>query len=1411
MNNSNTRFATSFIVKRISYPIIFGLAAILVMLYSWQSGARQGPKAVGPGGARPSELLALKPPQPAPKLIGSGDVARHAVLESLAEAGASAPFLLGMDLLTQSSQGPSNHCHVTDGTFTRCPDGSSEWSDVPVQAFPETNSFLYADQANLDPTLSSPNNTFVLMYDQCSRTTPLGPNEYVLVSFKTVEIESGQEKLKNYNLHLFTNGTIVFVEDGVVRPPGRAQLIEGMRGAVGFGPSPNCSFNHVIAEFQIELSAAGGHSYSPDPIFWSSVVPPQPTPTPPPHSGVQIKNVRVVRSRLPIEMGDLYSLQLELEEDDPSVNPNPVNTSVDEEFTFLGPPPPPSPFPTQALGDTVRGTLANSGSLSPGVPQPFPFPPIPTPLPSDLTTLSYHHAWNWMGKIDRQGCIPTFKDFFSPASSSAAHGAMVLLEADFLASPLLIAEAGTEAYHLLQDENLLLTQGLYSYNVQATDALGSDSFLLSPIAVTVPDSKQIAARQFLQLFILQAQPTLLAAGAPNLHQGLLALEALMLGCGCVQYSIAIDPDPNFTQIATPQPISLPTLDNLPDSPGKQLSKAWARVFTDEQVLSTTLNRFEGARAAGSNFWMLKQMQAAQGFQSALSSDLLAVDSLTSDFINSAEGQALSVTPASIAAAQSQLLSGGLPQVEQDILSELGFSSTDISSIADGTAAIIGSLPLQWQQNLMLGTAGIISLNARLGNWIDRQVQILASPQWTQLTPSGGPSPRAIHTAVYVPAANQMIVFGGASFNSGNFNDVWRLTNANGIGAPSWAQVTPAGTAPAPRLGASATYDAATDSMIVFGGGLGHTSPCSNEVWALANASGVNGAPTWNRLTPSGAAPAPRWGSATAYDPATNSLIVFGGNDCFRTTFNDVWVLAHANGLGGAPSWTQLPLSGTGPPSGSFLGGQGGVYASATNRLILFVEPGSVFVLSNANGLSGTPSWTQLAPSGPPPSLVGFVNVIYDSANNRLIVYGGPTDGISANEVWVLSNADGSGGPPSWTRLATSDPPPRRSANVAIYDSANNRLTIFGGGAATANLADVWVLSDANGIGGLTFGSGGQVTDTDHDGVPDDVDNCPLVPNHDQKDSNLDGIGDACETPSLVRGTAAFLQANLDGSTGSTPTPLTVAQEPPLSDQIARIVQFRVSNGMTNSPRRLINNLVGSLVEAGSVLPLDAGPLVTDVAQKAGVDLTPPVTVAATSPPANASGWNNSNVTVTLSAADNEPSGTGVKQITYSATGAQTIPGTVVNGASASFTISAEGVTTIAFFGTDNSGNVESVRTLTIQLDKTPPAVACSANPNVLWPPNNQLEPVNVSLSVTDTLSGTAGFTLVSVTSNEPDSGQGDIQGFVTGTASTSGQLRAQRLGSGSGRTYTFVYSGADRAGNATSCATTVVVPHDQGH
>jgi hypothetical protein len=58
-------------------------------------------------------------------------------------------------------------------------------------------------------------------------------------------------------------------------------------------------------------------------------------------------------------------------------------------------------------------------------------------------------------------------------------------------------------------------------------------------------------------------------------------------------------------------------------------------------------------------------------------------------------------------------------------------------------------------------------------------------------------------------------------------------------------------------------------------------------------------------------------------------------------------------------------------------------------------------------------------------------------------------------------------------------------------------------------------------------SGCPPKDTDGDGIPDAVDNCPTVFNPDQADSNGNGIGDACEPVAAVPG-----GDNTGGNTGN---------------------------------------------------------------------------------------------------------------------------------------------------------------------------------------------------------------------------------------------------------------------------------------
>lgn len=251
------------------------------------------------------------------------------------------------------------------------------------------------------------------------------------------------------------------------------------------------------------------------------------------------------------------------------------------------------------------------------------------------------------------------------------------------------------------------------------------------------------------------------------------------------------------------------------------------------------------------------------------------------------------------------------------------------------------------------------------------------------------------------------------------------------------------------------------------------------------------------------------------------------------------------------------------------------------------------------------------------------------------------------------------------------------------------------------------------------------------------------------------------------------------------------------------------NGLFSDGAQLQDAITGatySVVSGNVVVQLAARTGVILLPAPASIDLTPPVASISVSPMPNANGWNHTSpVTVKISASD--AGGSGISQLRYWLNNGPTI---VVAGSSATISLSGQGSTLVNVRAIDNAGNVSAQATRTVNIELAPPVVTCAASPNVLWPPNGKMVPVTVAVSVSDTVSGPNGFKLLSATSNEPPAGN-SIQGFVVGTASTSGSLQARRNGSGNGRVYTLTYRGANKAGLTATCQATVTVPHDQGN
>jgi len=364
----------------------------------------------------------------------------------------------------------------------------------------------------------------------------------------------------------------------------------------------------------------------------------------------------------------------------------------------------------------------------------------------------------------------------------------------------------------------------------------------------------------------------------------------------------------------------------------------------------------------------------------------------------------------------------------------------------------------------------------------------AAQSWLQSTPTGGPTPRTEHAAVFDPNTQEMIVVAGFASPNGNVsgavdvNDAWLLKTATN----EWVQLPslPA----AARDSHTAIYDPTTTNLTIFGGKSGTT--CFNDAWVLFGATG----PAANWVQVPGTGPAARGGASAVYDPVSNEMIVFGGR-CNATLYDDVWVLANANGVGGAPTWRQLTTSGTPPSARAY---HSAAYDWNTNTMTVFggrdssADQNDVWVLSDANGVNGTPTWTQLSPYGVLPPGRETQTAVYDPKLDRLMITGGTSNGTLLSDAWVLYNANGMGATPTWVPLSFAGSTPQaRGAATAVYDDSSGNLTLFGGDSITVFLNDLWTLQNAVGIGVNTYDGGKPgdqrlIGDFDGDGKDDFV-------------------------------------------------------------------------------------------------------------------------------------------------------------------------------------------------------------------------------------------------------------------------------------------------------------------------------------
>ena len=254
--------------------------------------------------------------------------------------------------------------------------------------------------------------------------------------------------------------------------------------------------------------------------------------------------------------------------------------------------------------------------------------------------------------------------------------------------------------------------------------------------------------------------------------------------------------------------------------------------------------------------------------------------------------------------------------------------------------------------------------------------------------------------------------------------------------PTWSMLSPP-TSPPPLRDAAAAYDAANQTVVVFGGML-PDGALSNQTWVW------NGT-TWSRGDHGyGAVPAAREGASMAYDASLNQLILFGGATANGTLLDDTW-------LWNGASWIQVtaPTTPGARRNAAFAADPGG-------RLVLFGGYG----VSNATTTS-PPSSTTTTTTTPPStssttttSVPGTASGTSGSSGTASTVPAGSTG--SAGSTAAAGRAPTSGGSGASAQRATT-----RSGTAggsrSPGRSAATRRSGLPGTSGPGVLADTWLL------------------------------------------------------------------------------------------------------------------------------------------------------------------------------------------------------------------------------------------------------------------------------------------------------------------------------------------------------------------
>ncbi|NDJ78794.1 MAG: hypothetical protein GYB65_21295 [Chloroflexi bacterium] len=279
-----------------------------------------------------------------------------------------------------------------------------------------------------------------------------------------------------------------------------------------------------------------------------------------------------------------------------------------------------------------------------------------------------------------------------------------------------------------------------------------------------------------------------------------------------------------------------------------------------------------------------------------------------------------------------------------------------------------------------------------------------------------PRPRGIHRMAYDSESDRIIMYGGQT--AGQMSPVSALTDtwAYDVSSNTWAQMSPV-ESPPQGFGPLA-YDVQSDRIVYFVGSTGF-GYASSSTWVYDYNTD-----SWTNMSPDNAPPA-AIGARMAYDTESDRMILFGGFDNAtypgdRNFLTETWAYDYDSN-----TWTQMQPE-VSPPG---MWNHAMAYDGSADRVIL-VFGGTWAYDYNTDTWEALDEFYEYY----------FAGIVYVTGLEQVVLYGGVSASGPHRTTWAFDYEAR-----DWIRLDPEGSPGARGWHAMAYNSAADRIIMFGGG------------------------------------------------------------------------------------------------------------------------------------------------------------------------------------------------------------------------------------------------------------------------------------------------------------------------------------------------------------------------------